>query len=91
MRGTTESNPGRQKGQFLLLEIDTNDATSKDHMKVAEELNTKYEIVEEPDHEELGMAWDDVSGAELDPGKIRKLVQRKCSMLRRCGYTKRCP
>ena len=54
-------------GQFLLLGADTKDATSNSLMKVAKESETRYKIVEEQENEEFGVAWDDVSGAELDP------------------------
>ena len=59
-------------GQFLLMEAETTGTTSEDLMKVAKEPNQQYEIVEEPEDEKLDVAWDDVSGAELDPEKVKK-------------------
>ena len=76
---------------ILLLETDASNATSKDPMKVAEELKTKYEIVEEPDHEEFGMAWDDVSGAELDPGKVRKARAEEVEYVRKMRLYEKVP
>ena len=59
-------------GQLLFMEAETTEATSEELMNVAKELNQKYEIVEEPEDEKLGIACDDVSGAELDPGKVKR-------------------
>ena len=58
--------------QFLLMETGNEDVTSKDLMNVARDVSRKYQTVEEPVDETLDAAWDDVSGAELDPKKVKK-------------------
>lgn len=59
-------------GQFLLLESGNQNVSSKELMNVSRELETKYQTVEEPQSTSLEQAWDDVSGAELDPEKVKK-------------------
>ena len=60
------------EGQFLLMEMNNDSISSKEFMNVAQELKRKYKTVEEPENEELERAWDDVSGAELDPKQVKK-------------------
>ena len=60
-----------EAGQFLLTEAEAMGVTSDDLMKVARELKTRYETVEEPEDKRFDVAWGDVSGAELDPGKVK--------------------
>ena len=59
-------------GQFLLTEMDNENTSSQDLMNVAKEMMKKYKTIEEPECEDLEVAWDDVSGAELDPKQVRK-------------------
>ena len=63
--------------QFLLANIasDTT-ATSKELMKAAEYVEGKYRTVEEDLDDQLEEAWDDVSGAQLDP-KVAKLARQE--------------
>ena len=55
-----------------MMEIGNDSATSKDLMNVAREVEKDYKTAEEPDNETMDMAWDAVSGAELDPTKVRQ-------------------
>ena len=71
-RGLQEQIRMDKQGQFLLMELGNDTATSQDLMKVAEEMKNKYRTVEESNDEVLDMAWDDVSGAELDPNKVKQ-------------------
>ena len=41
-------------------------------MMVAKEIHTQYRVVEEDNQKEMEEAWDDVSGAELDPKLVKK-------------------
>ena len=70
-------------GQFLLLEIDSKNATSDSLMNVAEELKAKYQIVEEPENPELDIVWDDVSGAELVPAGVKKARAEEVEYIRK--------
>ena len=45
--------------------------TSEAMVKEANKLKKKYETVEEEDKNENEEAWDDVSGAALDPKEVR--------------------
>ena len=41
-----------------------------------------YNAIEESDEVELEIAWDDVSGAELDPRGVRKAMAEEIGYLR---------
>ena len=70
-----------EKGQFLLMNANTmdggctNGASSKELHESVENLRKKYMIVEEDDTEALETVWDDVSGATLDPKRVREARQ----------------
>ena len=59
-------------GQFLPMESSNEEATSRELMGTAKEIPEKYKTVEEPDEGLVETAWDDVSGAELDPNQVKK-------------------
>ena len=42
----------------------------------------KYKIVEDEDEHELEMAWDDVSGATLDPKEVRRARREEIEYVR---------
>ena len=46
--------------------------SSKELMNMAKRLEARYTIVEEFEEETLEVAWDGVSGAELDPKLVKK-------------------
>ena len=58
-------------GQFLIAEVNADGANNgKGMVKEAEAIHTRCRTVEEEEpHEALERAWDDISGAELDPMK----------------------
>ena len=58
-------------GQFLLMEVENEGVNSKDLMNASRELETKHQIVEEPQDASLEQAWDDVSGAESNPNQVK--------------------
>ena len=65
-------------GQFMLMNITNEDKTTSRELKKEENMvRSKYKIVEEDDSVELECAWDDVSGAALDPQKVRKARQEE--------------
>ena len=45
--------------------------TSQDLKRSAEKLKQKYRTVEEDHEEQMEAAWDDVSGAELNPRMVK--------------------
>ena len=61
------------KGQFLTMTMDNvRQVSSKELMSVAKQVAEEYQIVEEDDNDELDAAWDDVSGAALDPKEVKR-------------------
>ena len=55
----------------------------------ANQIKGKYRTVEEDQTEELEIAWDDVSGAELDPKAVRQARMEEIEYVRKMSlYTK---
>ena len=72
-----------RNGQYQLGSIECDEeCASKELLHTAHQLETKYKTVEEDDTEELEIVWDDVSGAELDPGKVRKFREEEIQYVR---------
>ena len=68
-RGIVQQIEADRQGQFLIAMLNNVDArTEVDELCM--QLENKLEIVTEEDAPELQDAWDDVSGAELDPKKV---------------------
>ena len=61
-----------EAGRFLLLESSNEEVSSRDLMNTARGLAKKYQTVEEPIDESMEVAWDDVSGATLDPKQVKR-------------------
>ena len=73
-----------EKGQFLIMNVNaTHDATSEELHKSAETMKSKYKTVEENNEDELETAWDDVSGAELDPKMVKAARQEEIEYVRK--------
>ena len=53
--------------------------------KSAERLKWKYKIVEEEHEDQMEAAWDDVTGAELDPDKVRTARKEEVEYIRKMG------
>ena len=71
--GLIEQIEADRKGQFFIASVDVNkEGDTKRMATEAESIKEKYKTVEEDNDEELETAWDDVSGAELDPKVVRK-------------------
>ena len=83
-KGLTKQIAADRDGQFLLthMEHDENQS-SRSIMNVAKQTKEEYTIVEEDDPEELEMAWDEVSGAELDPKMVRKAREEEIRYVRK--------
>ena len=72
-QGLSDQLQADRNGQFLLASVEPSSTTSSGELrKTAEELKRRYRTVEEDNDEELEEAWDDVSGAQLDPKAVRK-------------------
>ena len=57
--------------------------------KVAEDARKQYQTVEEDDAGEMDVAWDDVSGASLDPKAVKAARAEEIDYVRRMKlYTK---
>ena len=71
------------QGQFLLMNIDTNEGTTSQELKKgAEKLKRKYKMVEE-EEDFMEIAWDDVSGAEFDPTMVKVARQEEIDYVRK--------
>lgn len=70
--GLSEQLQADRDGQFLLAKVEATTTTpSGDLRKAADELKKSYRTVEEDLSEQLEEAWDDVSGAQLNPKAAR--------------------
>ena len=66
--GLTEQIDADRKGQFLISSVNVDESSDAKQMATeANSINEKHKTVEEDNNEELEIAWDDVSGADLDP------------------------
>ena len=59
-------------------------------MIVAEELHSKCRTVEEDDRELLEEAWDDVSGARLNPIKVKEARMEEVDYVRKIKFDIMC-
>lgn len=72
-KGLMEQIEADRKGQFIIAEINADGKSNGKDLKVeSNKLQEQYKTVDEEDNEALGMAWDDVFGAELDPAAVKK-------------------
>ena len=72
-KGLIEQIEADRKGQFIIAEVNADGKSEgKDMKDESEALQKRYRTVDEDDDTALEMAWDDVSGAELDPAAVKK-------------------
>ena len=71
-----------QKGQFLLAQLDGIEQEKKD---VEQQIAERCPTVEHDECYALGKAWDDVTGAELNPSMIKKARQEDVQYVRKMG------
>ena len=50
-----------------------------------------YKTIEEENEDELEVAWDDVSGAELDPQKVRRTREEEIEYVKKMDLYKKVP
>ena len=61
---------------------------TKQIMEEAKRIQKSYQTVEEDDQPQLETAWDDVSGAELDPKAVRQARREEIEYVRKMNlYT----
>ena len=76
--------------QFVIAEINNdNNCSGRSMQQEADQLRKRYPIVEEDNDEESEQAWDDVSGATLDPSAVKKARAEEIEYVRKMNlYTK---
>ena len=79
-----------RKGQFLFAELNNENVDNGKSMKEeAEKIKSKLPTADEDVEEEMMTAWDDVSGAELNPKAVRDARAEAIAYVRKMGlYTK---
>ena len=88
--GLNEQIEADRKGRFLIANINANGQDDSKQMAMEKEnLKKRYKIVEVDNDEELEMAWDDVSGAELDTKAVKQARIEEIEYVRKMSlYTK---
>ena len=79
-----------RKGQLMFAELNNENVDNGKSMREeAEKIKNKLPTADEDGEEEMMTAWDDVSGAELDPKAIRDARAEEIAYVRKMGlYTK---
>ena len=81
--GFIEQLEADRKGQFLFFNMNIDTITnSKQFMDEAKKIKEKHYTVEEDDQPQFEIAWDDVSGAELDPKVVRQARREEIEYVR---------
>ena len=81
-----------RQGQYLLAHIESeHDNTSKELMKEAGKLKERYQTVEEEDDIDDEEAWDDVSGAPLDPKEVKRARRQEIEYVRKMNLYEKVP
>ena len=77
-----------RKGQFIIANVSSQDNDIKGMVKEAEMIKSKYKTIEEDNSADLEIAWDDVTGAELNPKDVRKARGEEIEYVRKMNlYT----
>ena len=72
-----------KRGQYLFLNVEYSDErSSQEFMNIAKELSKKYKTVEEDNDVALEIAWDDVSGAALNPKEVGRARMEEIKFVR---------
>ena len=88
--GIQEQMQKDKMGQYLLANVQMEpNTTSKELMKEAKRIKERYQIVEEEDENEYFEAWDDVSGAALNPQEVKRARREEIDYVHKMNlYTK---
>ena len=91
-KGLQEQTEMDTNGQFLLMNIDAEaEESSQDLRRSADRLKRKYQIVEEENDEQMETAWDDVSGAELNPSMVKDARKEEMDYVRKMHWYDKVP
>ena len=91
-KGLLEQNEVDRHGQFLIAGMDKDGKGDGDLMqKEAQTLIETYQIDEENIDEELETAWDDVSGAALDPSEVKRARAEEVAYIRKMKLYNKVP
>ena len=71
-----------KKGQFLLAQLQ---GTEEEQRDVQQQLAEEFKTAEEEEPDALEQAWDDVTGAELDPNGVRLARKEEVAYIRKMG------
>ena len=81
-----------RNGQYLLISMEHGEKwSSKDLLNTAKQFNKKYKTIEEDNEEEMEIAWDDVSGAELDPQKVKRAREEEIEYVKKVDLYEKVP
>ena len=87
-RGMIQQIEMDKKGQFLLVHLED---TEKEMHDINQQLTDKYPTVECEEPLELEQAWDDVTGAELDPAMVRNARKEEVEYIRKMKLYNKVP
>ena len=91
-RGLIKQIEADRNSQHLLMNIEHNDSRSSgDLMETAGKVHEQYRTIEEGNDEEVQIAWDDVSGAELDPQRVRRAREEDIAYVNTMGLYNKVP
>lgn len=76
----------------MLMNMEYNEQTSsRELLNIAKQLYDQYRIIEEDNANELEVAWDDVSGAILDPKEVRRARTGEIRVVTEMGLYEKVP
>ena len=88
-KGIVQQIQADRQGQFLIAAIRAE--TAQEARAESDKLLSQINLAEEPDHPELGEAFDDVSGAPLDPNKVFEARMEEVEFIRGMGLYDKVP
>ena len=83
--GFKEQVDADRRGQFHLMNMNSNPENDVPLMKSAEKFNEKHITVVERNEEEMEEAWDDLSGEVLDPMQVKIARQEHLDRIHKMG------
>ena len=69
----------------------TNETNGQSLKQVANKIIARYRTVEEDNEEELQQAWDDVTGAALDPKEVRRARREEIEYVQKMQFYTKVP
>ena len=91
-KGLLQQMEADRKGQFLMVHVDIKEGQKADELvREVAQIKKRYKIVEEEDNPDLETAWDDVSGAELDPKEVKRARAEEVEYVRKMKLYNKVP